>query len=137
MAELKRSFFQRLFGKCATNPPTDPHCWSFKDGLVVINLALAPELQNKNGAIRLEGEELPLRVLVMRDFEGKFRAFENKCRHAGRRLDPIPDVGSIQCCSIGKATYDHTGQPLDEKIKEPVKVFPVDIDGDKLFINID
>ena len=102
---LNRGFFQRIFGLPATQKPLDPQCWSFSDGKIMIDLKRATELKKPGGALRLEGGELSMRVLVIRGDDGKFHAFLNRCTHIGhRRLDPVLGTGSIQCCSVGKST---------------------------------
>ena len=133
----QRNIFQRLFGSCITKPPQDPTCWSFKDGLVIVALDRAAELAESGGAIRLERDDLPERVLVIHGDDGKYHAFQNVCQHGKRRLDPVPGDGTVQCCSIGKSTYDYQGKILFGSAKDALKVFPVDLNEGKLFINID
>jgi nitrite reductase/ring-hydroxylating ferredoxin subunit len=56
----------------------------------------------------------------MQDGSGGYRAFENKCAHAGRKLDPVPGTETVQCCSMGQLTYDYQGNVIsgkDEKVK--------------------
>ena len=133
---LKRSFFQRLFGKPATQPPKDKECWTFTDGKVIVDLSRAPELSETGGAIRLEGNEIPERVLVIHGDDGNYYAFSNKCKHGGRRLDPVPCAGTVQCCSIGKSTYDYSGKVLSGSAKEDIIIYPVKFDDGKLIIEI-
>ena len=98
---LKRNVFQRIFGIPATKPPKDASSWQYADGKLVIDLSKAPELSEPYGAVHFEGDNLPVRVLVLQDGAGNYRAFENKCEHAGRKLDPVPGTETIQCCSMG------------------------------------
>ena len=117
---LKRNIFQRILGIPATKPPADPGCWGFEDGKVKIDLSKTPELSAPFGAIQLESEALPTRVMVMQDGNGAYRAFENKCAHAGRKLDPVPGTETIQCCSMGQRIYDYQGNVLsgeDQNVK--------------------
>lgn len=98
---LNRGFFQRIFGLPATPKPIDPHCWSFSDGRIMIDLKRATELKKPGSALRLEGDGLLMRVLVIRGDDGKFHAFHNRCTHIGhRRLDPVPGTGAVQCYMI-------------------------------------
>ena len=125
---LKRNIFQRILGIPATKPPADPGCWGFEDGEVKIDLSKTPELSAPFGAIQLESEALPTRVMVMQDGSGAYRAFENKCAHAGRKLDPVPGTETIQCCSMGQRTYDYQGNVLsgeDQNVK-PLSVLVED-----------
>ncbi len=134
---LKRNIFQRILGLPATPKPANPDCWHFSDGKLIIDLAKAPQLQADGGAIRIEGGDLPLRVLVMTAEGGAYRAYHNRCTHSGhRRLDPLPGVG-LQCCSVGKSTYDPEGKPIYGPAPESIKTFPVEVDGDRLIVTID
>ena len=120
------SFFKRLFGICATQPPADGQGWQMEKGKVVLNLAQLPELAHPGGAVRLEGKGLPKRVLVLRDAEGELRAFYNKCTHAGRRLDPLPDGTGVQCCSVGKSTFQLDGGLVSGSAKKDLTPLPVE-----------
>ncbi|MCP4569638.1 MAG: Rieske 2Fe-2S domain-containing protein [FCB group bacterium] len=133
----KRNIFQRLFGVCITQPPQDPTCWSFKDGLLIVDLDRTSELTDPGGAIRLERDDLPDKVLIIHGDDGNYHAFQNVCQHGKRHLDPVPGDNTVQCCSIGKATYDYEGKILYGSAKDKLKIFPLDLDEGKLFINIE
>lgn len=126
---LKRNVFQRILGIPATKPPADSGCWEFEGGTVRVTLSRAPELSEPFGAVHLESEALPTRVMVMQDGNGVYRAFENKCAHAGRKLDPVPGTETVQCCSMGHLTYDYQGNVLtgeDDKRVRPLNVHTED-----------
>jgi nitrite reductase/ring-hydroxylating ferredoxin subunit len=132
---LNRSFFQRIFGVPATSKPLDPQCWSFSDGKILIDLNRAMELKKPDGALRLEGGGLPMRVLVIRGDDGKFHAFHNRCTHIGhRRLDPVPGTGTVQCCSVGKSTYTYDGKKIYGPPTDPIKTFKVEVEGERLIV---
>jgi len=133
---LKRNFFQRLFGLCATGEPSDPECWGYDDARITIDLKRAPELGKPGGAIRLESDTLPQRVLVIHGDDDQYHAFHNKCTHGGRRLDPVPGAKTVQCCSVGKSTFSYDGKLLEGSAKGPVAIYPVQVDGDKINITI-
>ncbi len=128
------SFFSRIFGISRTRQPADPGCWSYSDNRLTIDLSRAPELGTKGGAIRLEGSNLPCRVLVFRGEDGLCRAMRNQCTHAGRRLDPLPGQPQIQCCSVGKTTFTYDGQRLSGSGKKDTAVFPVAEENGRLMI---
>ena len=46
--------------------------------------------------------KLAVQVLIVHGEDGEYHALENKCTHAGRRLDPLPGRPEVECCSIGK-----------------------------------
>jgi len=122
---LKRNILQRLFGISATKAPSDGGCWTYSDRRLEIDLKRAPELSEPGGAIRLEGKNLPDRVLVIHGNDGSYRAFRNRCKHMGRRLDPVPQTATVQCCSVSKTTYAYDGNVLHGPAKEPVESFQV------------
>lgn len=133
---LERGFFQRLRGECATREPKDNNCWSYSNGRVTIETGRAPELSKPGGAIRLEGKGIPSRVLVVRGDDNHFHAFPNLCTHMGRRLDPVPDTHTVQCCSVGKSTYDYAGHVLYGPAKQPLKRFAVEAENEKLIVSL-
>ena len=129
--------FSRIFGICQTKPPADPRCWTVSGPTVEIDPALAPELSRPGGAIRLEGGSLPKRILVFVDDNGQLHAISNRCTHGGRRLDPIDGGAGVQCCSVGKSTFDSQGHLLGGSAKKDLKVFAVINGGDgKLTVHL-
>ncbi|UCG51354.1 MAG: Rieske 2Fe-2S domain-containing protein [Candidatus Latescibacterota bacterium] len=134
---IKRNIFQRILGIPATDLPRDAHSWAFSNGRIVLDLERVPELKKPGGAVRLEKKGLPERVLVIHDGEGVFHAFRNRCGHGGRRLDPVPGDPSLQCCSVGKSTYDHAGTVLSGPANSPIAVYRVDAEGAKLTIHLE
>lgn len=134
---LKRNIFQRMLGIPATKTPANAGCWRYSDGIVTVDLNGAPELNAPWGAICLGDDTLPDRVLVFRDDEDQFHAVQNRCSHAGRRLDPVPGQEAVQCCSIGKSTYNVAdGSVVSGSAQEPIKIYAVEQQGGTLTIDI-
>jgi nitrite reductase/ring-hydroxylating ferredoxin subunit len=133
---LKRSILQRLFGIPATKLPGDPHCWTYSAGKLVVELDRAPELAQPGGAVRLEGKNLPERVLVVHGDDDQFYAFQNRCQHMRRRLDPVPGTSTVQCCSVNKTTYAYDGKVLYGPAKKAVKTFNLQVQNGKLIITL-
>ena len=133
---IKRSFFQRVLGTPATKEPQMTDCWKYQDGKLSITLQNAPELMAPGGALRLEGGNLPVRVLVVHSEDGEYRAYQNKCTHFGRRLDPVPGTNTVQCCSINHSTFDCCGEKMAGPASRSVTSFPVEADQEKLIISI-
>ncbi|MCK5124850.1 MAG: Rieske 2Fe-2S domain-containing protein [candidate division Zixibacteria bacterium] len=133
---LKRGIFQRLFGKCVTELPANNDCWSYASGVITVDLNQAKELDPVNGALRIESKELPNRVLVIYGEDNEYHAYRNHCEHAKRRLDPVPGTETIQCCSIGKSTYDYSGKILNNDKLNNLTVYPVEFSDGKLTIKI-
>ena len=133
---LHRNIFQRIFGICATQQPSDEGCWTFDNGKIVVDLTRAPELSAKNEAIRLEKKNLPERVLVVHGIDGDYHAFKNSCTHGKRRLDPIPETQQVQCCSVGKSVFDYSGKLISGSAKEDIVTYNVAVEDGKLVIAI-
>lgn len=134
---LKRNFFQRLLGISATAKPKNDSCWNYANGKLTISLSKASELKSPGGAARFEGNNLPVRVLVVYGEDGQYRAFQNRCTHMGhRRLDPVPGTSTVQCCSVNKSTYDSDGNKIFGPAPHPVTRYPVEKDQEKLIVSI-
>jgi len=134
---VKRSLFQRVCGISETQKPAKGDCWNYADGKLVINLQEATELRTAGSAIRFEGDNLPVRVLVVNSENGEYRAYLNKCTHFGhRRLDPVPGTDTVQCCSINKSTYDSEGNRIFGPAPHSIKRYPVEQNDEKLIVLI-
>jgi nitrite reductase/ring-hydroxylating ferredoxin subunit len=134
---LKRNIFQRILGIPATSKPKDPRCWSYSDGKLTIDLKKATELASSGGALRLEGDNLPVRLLVVLGEDGQFHAFQNRCTHLGhRRLDPVPGTNTVQCCSVNKSTYEYNGKTIHGPAPNPVITYPAEVDGETLVVTL-
>ncbi len=133
---LKRTILQRIFGICATQQPKDEGCWTVSGKRVEVDLAKAPELSTPFGAIRLEGKKLPVRLLVVRGEGDSLHTFQNQCQHMGRRLDPVPGTRTVQCCSIGKSTYDFTGQVMSGSANKGIATFETTRDRERIIIQL-
>jgi len=127
-------FFSRILGISKTKPPENPESWRYQDGRIRIDLDRTPELSAQGGAIRLEGGDLPCRVLVVHGRDGQYHAFLNKCTHMGRRLDPLPGQPHIQCCSVSKTTYEYDGRVISGAGKSDASTFSVEQQGNELLI---
>ncbi|SHK81223.1 Rieske [2Fe-2S] domain-containing protein [Desulfatibacillum alkenivorans DSM 16219] len=134
---LKRGFINRILGVPATKTPQDSDCWSFKDGVITVDLGRAPELSKPGGAIRLEGADLPERVLVFLGDDGTYRAVKNRCTHIGhRRLDPVPGQNCVQCCSVNGSMYEYDGANLKGPAPHPIKTYQVVKEDNALIIKL-
>ncbi|MBI9077838.1 MAG: Rieske (2Fe-2S) protein [Desulfatibacillum sp.] len=134
---LKRGFLNRILGIPATKTPIDSDCWAYSDGVLTVDLARAPELSKPGGAMRLEGNGLPERVLVFQGDDGEFRAFKNRCSHIGhRRLDPVPGQNCVQCCSVNGSMFEYDGDNLKGPAPHPAKTYEVHKEGASLEIKL-
>jgi nitrite reductase/ring-hydroxylating ferredoxin subunit len=129
--------FQRILGVSKTKAPEDPECWRYDGGKVVLDWARVPELHKPCGAVRLEGQGLPERILLIYGMDGRFHAFKNKCSHMGRRLDPGKDISTLRCCSLSKSTFDYAGKVVSGPAKESLQALPVENRKCKVVIRLD
>lgn len=133
--KLNRTIFQRILGRPATSLPENDDFWSFSDGKITVDLNQATVLEKPGGAVRLEGN-LPKKVLVVHGEDGRYRAFDNKCTHFGRCIDPVPGTETVQCCSVNASTFDLDGSIIAGPAKGPLKTHPVRVEDGKLVIEI-
>lgn len=129
-------FLKRIFGICETPMPKDQQAWSAQKGVVRINLSRMPELKPTGSGVRLEGQGLDLRLLVLHGDDGHYHAIANRCTHMGRRIDTIAGSNTIECCSVSKSTFTYDGQPVGGAAKKPVKTYPVAQEGETLTIRL-
>ncbi len=125
----------RLLGRCQTQLPANAGSWRLNGSVVELKLDKAPELRGRGSAVRLEGAGLPVRVLVVHGDDGEWYAFQNSCTHAGRRIDPLPGKGQVQCCSLGRSTWNYRGEVISGASGKPLGRFAVHRDGGMLFVD--
>jgi nitrite reductase/ring-hydroxylating ferredoxin subunit len=66
----------------------------------------------------------------------RYHAYRNRCEHKGQGLDPMPGEDKIQCCSVGKATYDYEGKIMAGPADGAVAAYRVDMNEGKLVVTI-
>jgi len=90
----------------------------------------------KGTAIRAVSDDLELAIVHGQD--DNFYAVYDECSHAAVPLSE-GDVGDceIECYLHGSRFDLRTGEALGLPATEPVAVYPVRIDGDDLFVDVD
>jgi nitrite reductase/ring-hydroxylating ferredoxin subunit len=129
----KRTIIQRIFGIPATKCAAEGS-WSLDGKNVRIDLGRLPEVAAPGTGVRIEGKGLPDRFLLIHGTDGEFHVFSNRCMHAGRRLDPHGD--GVQCCSVGKSTYDIGGVIRSGSAKKNLKKYSVKRENDYIIIEM-
>ena len=132
--QKKLNFFQRLMGRPLTQLPANNDFWSYENGQITLELSKAPDLSTPSGAVRLEGKGLPKNILVVFGEDQQYHAFQNKCTHGGRCLDPIPGTQTVQCCSLGKSTFDYSGKLISGSAQTDIEVLDVQRENGELRI---
>ena len=129
------SFFKALLGICRTKP-LSPDLWSFNDGKIHIALSNLAELQKEGDAVYLEGAGLQSPVLIVKAKDDKYLAFENRCTHGKRKLDPVPGASTLKCCSIGHSSFDFEGNVIKGPAKKALTSYTAEISDDNLIIKL-
>lgn len=117
---------KRMLCLSMSPPPKDAACRARSGDTLVITLERTPELAAPGGALRLEGEDLPDRILVVHCLDGRFRAYRNHCACGGFRVDPVPDEEKIRCCTLMQSTYDYEGHRLSGSAKKDLDLLPLE-----------
>ena len=129
--------FKRILGICETRPPHNSGAWNVSGGKVNVSLEKIPELLKPGGAVRLEGKGLSGKILLVHGADGQFHAFDNKCTHMGRRMDPVTGTDTIQCCSVSLSTFNYSGEVISGPAKAPLDVLNVQAEAEHLIITLD
>ena len=91
------------------------------------------------------GEDFPTRVelpgglaVAIYRVDGAYHATNDKCTHGEASLSDGLVDGHVVECPFHSGTFDvRTGQALTFPCTEPVAVYPVRLDGDRIMIRID
>ena len=127
--------YKAVLGICETDP-LDPALWSLEGNVVTVKVAGAPRLAEKDGAAYLKGQGLSRPVLIVNIGDDHFAAFENRCTHLRRKLDPVPGQDRLRCCSIGHSVFDLEGNPLSGLARNPITRYPTELKNSNLLITL-
>ena len=128
-------FFKAILGICET-PPLDLGLWTAEGNQVTVRLSGAAALAPAGGAVRLEGKDLASSVLVVHTDGNHYLAFENRCTHGGRRIDPIAGKEELRCCSINHSRFDYQGSKLSGPAEGSLKRYAVEKRGEELVVTL-
>ena len=128
-------FFKAIMGVCET-PPLDEELWTLDESEATIRLGQAATLAPIGGAARLEGKGLTSSVLIVHAGDDEYLAFENRCTHGGRRVDPVEGKAELRCCSVNHSRFDYQGNKLSGPAKDPLKTYPVEKRGEELIVTL-
>ena len=130
-------WIKRIFGISDTPLPQDEGSWTWSEnGEVMVDLDRTLELARPGSAVRLEGRELPERILVVNDEDGNYHAYGNRCTHFGRRIDLLKDGGGLMCCSVNKSRFNFEGEVVNGPAKGPIRILPVEATSGTLKIKV-
>ena len=129
-------FFKAILGICKTSP-LDAGLWTAEGNQVTVRLGEAAALAPLGAAARLEGQGLASSVLIVHVGPDEYLAFENRCTHSGRRLDPVEGQRELRCCSVNHSRFDYQGNELSGPAKGPLKKYPVEKRGEVLVVAVE
>jgi nitrite reductase/ring-hydroxylating ferredoxin subunit len=132
----KTNVIKRLFCISVTSPVSDPGSLTFAADSITIDLGRAPELAAEGGAMRLESESLPDRIIVVHGIDDQYYAYGNHCACGGFRIDPVPGERKIRCCTLAQSTFDYEGNRLSGSAKDPLTTYPVTCEGPTVRIDL-
>ena len=128
-------FFKAILGVCDT-PPLHAALWTTEGNQVTVRLGEAAALAPAGGAVRLEGKELASSVLIVHTDGNHYLAFENRCTHGGRKLDPIAGKEELRCCSVNHSRFDYQGNKLSGPAEGSLKRYAVEKRGEELVVTL-
>lgn len=99
----------------------------------IIKVARASEVS----AGTIKSFEVHGRKIAIANSNGKFFAFEDHCPHMGAQLSTGLLLGNIVMCKVHGEQFDlTTGNPLMMLSKEPLKTYPVKVEGDEVLVEL-
>jgi cytochrome b6-f complex iron-sulfur subunit len=130
-------FLKSIAGICRTGA-LGPEFWDWDGKNAVIKVSDVPVLQLSGSAVYLTGKGLKTPVLIVRDDQGNYHGFSNRCTHiGGRKLDPVPGKSAIRCCSVSHSTFDYQGNILKGPAGKPIQVYSTEMVNGDLVIRIE
>ena len=94
------------------------------------------------GALRVELDDADREAIAVVRFEGEVFAIEDLCSHAEVPLsegdvEEFKGAPTIECWLHGSCFDLTSGRPTNLPATEPVPVYPVRVDGDDVFVDVD
>ena len=129
------SVFKAVLGICETDP-LDPALWSIEGGTVTVKVGEVTQLADKDSAVYLRGQGLSAPVLIVNTGDNRFLAFQNRCTHMRRKLDPVPGQDRLRCCSISHSTFDLEGNALSGLARNPLNRYETQLKDGNLLITL-
>lgn len=75
--------------------------------------------------------------VAIANVNGKFHAFEDRCKHQGAMLSKGVLIGDKVMCPVHGEQFDIvTGMPVMMVAHDPIKVYPVKVEGDDILVEL-
>jgi 3-phenylpropionate/trans-cinnamate dioxygenase ferredoxin component len=93
----------------------------------------------EDGSLQVQLPDMDVAVVLL---EGELYALEDRCSHADVPLtdgevEELDGAPTIECALHGSCFDLRTGQPTNLPATEPVPVYPVRVEGDDVFVDVD
>jgi 3-phenylpropionate/trans-cinnamate dioxygenase ferredoxin component len=93
----------------------------------------------EDGSLRIELADIDVAVV---QFEGELFALEDRCSHAeipltDGEVEEVDGVPTIECALHGSCFDLRTGEPTNLPATEPVPVYPVRVEDDDVYVDVD
>lgn len=125
----------RILSGAAKTPEIPPEALAFSNGKIIIQLGKVPELKKAGAAYKLvTPSERKLIIVHSNDEWAPYKVLENNCSHGINELELADDI--LRCPGCGHSQFDLEGQVLKGPAKAKIQSFPVNIDGDKITIDL-
>ena len=86
----------------------------------------------------MRGYEVEGAPVALANQDGTIHAFSNVCTHMSCSLDDGELVdGQVQCLCHGSVFDLTTGEPTELPATEPIRVYPVRVEADDVFVSLE
>jgi nitrite reductase/ring-hydroxylating ferredoxin subunit len=108
-------------------------------GLVVIDLARAPDLAQPGGYVKVVDAARKLQILIARPARNQFVALDQKCTHGGGPLTYVHRHKHLYCTCWGHSKFALDGSVLrwpNAQKPRPLRAHPVEKHGGLLHVHV-
>ena len=83
------------------------------------------------------GCEVGGRKIIVVNLDGEFHALDGICSHAYSELEKGFFAGDLVTCALHLSQFDvRTGEPISPPASEPLRRYPVAVDGEVVCVDI-
>ena len=125
---------------CCTLPELASGAARIEPGLVVIDLARAPELGRTGGSVKLVDSARKLQIVIARAAKKDFVALDQKCTHGGGPLTYVHRHKHLYCTCWGHSIFALDGSVLrwpNSQKPRPLRAHAVEQRGGLLHIRVE
>ncbi|MBN1681483.1 MAG: Rieske (2Fe-2S) protein [Anaerolineae bacterium] len=132
--DSQTDIFDSLRGITDTPLLENKDAWDYTDNTLTLALSEVPDLAEPSSAVRLESDELPEPLLIVRAANDDYYVFVNKCTHGDRKMD-LAD-GKLRCVSMSHSKFDLEGDVLSGPAKDRLTTYEVVVSDEQLIITL-